>query len=98
MDAAKKLHRKNQPTSKLSAEQIVDDLPRLKLYVLGCVKQSPGLTVSELALRFEERDPRRIGRRLHELEDDGLVKRNGARECRVTGRQAFVWEPVGGGQ
>ena len=91
----KKLHRSSHPdTSRKAAEHIVKDLPKLHAYVLGAVLMNPGMTANELAQRYSERDPRRIGRRLIELERSGHVTRGPHEKiCRVTGRPATVWFP-----
>lgn len=91
----RKLAKRHDPeTSKQAARQIVTELGRLHEEVIGMLELYPGETVSELALRFELRDPRHIGRRLPELARLGRVRRGQARTCRVTGRAATTWLPT----
>lgn len=94
-DNAKQLSRAGHPsTSKEAAKAILDELPRLYAYVLGAVSINTGATASELAAAYHERDTRRIGRRLPELEAKGLIRRGNPRLCKITKRLATTWWPV----
>jgi len=62
---------------------------------LGCVVRWPGRTATELAKLVGDADPRRINRRLGELERKGVVHRGNARRCSHTGRAAATWWAVG---
>lgn len=55
------------------------------------VKQFPGLTSFELAMRTGI-DRYTLARRLPECETAGRVRKGEIRACRVTGRKAHVWE------
>jgi predicted transcriptional regulator len=78
-------------TSHLAADEIAQSLSRRQQTALAVVIRWPGRTVSELSELNDCRDPRTIGRRLPELERQGLVRREDARECRITGRLAHTW-------
>jgi len=93
---SKTMARKCHPST--SAEAAVYFAPKRRgsqLRALGFVSNNPGKTANELALIAEDRDSRKIGRRLPELEKEGLVTRGGPRECQVTGRNATIWFTVG---
>lgn len=79
-------------TSKLAAGDVAGDLPRLHREVLHLVQAHPRRTASELAAISEERDVRRVGRRLSELVDLGKLRRCAPRTCDITGRTAITWE------
>jgi hypothetical protein len=89
----KKLARKGHPeTSRQAAREVFARLPQLYEYVLAVVKLYPRSTASEMADREGQRDVRRIGRRLPELEKLGRVRRCGSRVCTITGKTATTWE------
>lgn len=93
--AARELARSAHPeTSKEAARHIVGKLPHLHELILERVRESPGLTASELAVKYAERDPRRIGRRLVELERRGLIYRSAVAICTVTDKRAAAWMPI----
>jgi hypothetical protein len=94
MTPAKHLARTDDPeTSKQAAEAIVDQLAALHTWTLQCVQERPGLTAMELAKHFCPLDPRKIGRRLPELEKAGKLRRE-TRACSITHRQASTWFAV----
>jgi predicted transcriptional regulator len=81
-------------TSHLAAKELVEDPEKLgKLYgeVLSLLRRNPDKTTNELAQLSGERDPRRIGRRLPELERHGFVIRSAIRRCAVTTKMATAW-------
>jgi len=81
---SKTMARKCHPST--SAEAAVYFAPKRRgsqLRALGFVSNNPGKTANK------------IGRRLPELEKEGLVTRGGPRECQVTGRNATIWFTVG---
>lgn len=90
------LARKEGPAeSKLGALDVAGRLGELQLFALEAVRRHPGSTASELAEAEGIGDPRRINRRLGELETLGLLTRGRGRPCRVTGRTAAPWYPTG---
>lgn len=91
---AHKLARTTDPaTSKLGAIDVAPRLAGLHATVLSMVERYPGHTSSELAKYCGVPDPRRINRRLPELEVAGQVVRCETRKCKVTGRVAATWRP-----
>lgn len=89
------LARRDHPvTSKLAAAQVSPDLGRLQAYVLACVQRWPDSTANELAAHTDQRDVRKIGRRLNELVKAKAAIVSGARPCRITGRVAQTWRSV----
>lgn len=85
------LFRTDDPVeSALGAAHIIDKISNLHSEVLEIVRQYPGRTASELAEVLSERDSRRIGRRLPELENKGLVFRT-VGVCTITNRPAARW-------
>lgn len=81
-------------TSKEAARQIESDLPRLHRRVLDLIREHPGRTANELAAIAQDRDVRRVGRRLSELEEMVMIRRCASRRCEITGHTAATWEPV----
>jgi len=91
-DAAKRLARRDDPaTSKDAADAIVDDLGRAQQYAYEAVARWPGRTANELSELARDRDSRRIGKRLPELEELGRIVRCEARKCSTSNRHAHVW-------
>jgi len=93
----KKSHRARSTdpiTSALAAEQIDDVVAELQAWAAACVRQTPGRTQRELGVLYCPTDPRRIGRRLAEIEKLGLVRRGDVRPCTISGRSAETWFPV----
>lgn len=89
------LARSSDPiTSHMGGASIERFLGGLQADALALVKHYPGRTASELAQVGGFPDPRRINRRLPELLREGLVIRGEARRCGVTGRMAYVWQPI----
>jgi hypothetical protein len=86
--------RSDPPESKQAAREIALHLPRLQGEVLKMVAWYPTRTVSELAEIYNERDPRKIGRRISELVAAGKVYKSDSRRCSVTGKTAGVWRTV----
>ena len=92
MDSAKKLARRGDPwTSKKSAEEIIDSLSALRKRAFDLIKANPGKIARELSDIANDRDERKIGRRLNELEELGLIRRGEERKCAVTGRYCATW-------
>jgi DNA-binding HxlR family transcriptional regulator len=92
------LARNNDPLpSHEAAEFVAPKLGMLQANVLALVKMRPAHTATELARMFSIGDPRRLNRRLPELERDGLVTRDeSGAPCGVTGRKAARWTAVAG--
>lgn len=61
--------------------------------VLAAVMAQPGLTSRELA-QAAGMDRYVVARRLPELEAAKIVRKGGARECRVSKRRAVTWWPA----
>lgn len=88
----KRLARKDDPdTSKEAATAILSELGSLHKWVLEVVSKYPGKTASELGQLEEQRDVRRIGRRLGELEEMKLIQRGDPRSCTITTRNCHTW-------
>lgn len=83
-------------TSKESAatlEGSEEALGELQRYALEMVRVHPGLTAQELADLDGGRDSRKIGRRLNELEEAGMVHSLGSKLDQTTNRKAMLWWP-----
>lgn len=76
------------------AEDAESRLSELRAAVLACVCRHPGATCNEMAAVEHVRDPRKIGRRLNELEKLGFIIRGEPRPCEITGRNAAPWLAV----
>lgn len=59
---------------------------------VAAVEKRPGLTALEIATRTRL-CRYMLGRRLPEVERDGLVRRGAERQCSVSKRSACVWYP-----
>jgi hypothetical protein len=95
--APNKLARASDPqTSQDAGAAILPRVAELQQWAAECVTASPGLTQRELGKRYCADDPRRIGRRLNECADLGLVCRGEARVCSISGRKAETWWPPTG--
>lgn len=81
-------------TSHLAAEKIRPHLAALHEWTVRCVTETPGATQGELGRKYCENDPRKIGRRLVEVERMGLLRRGDIRKCSISGRPAVTWWPV----
>lgn len=81
-------------TSHAAAEAIQAKLPELHRWTVQCVRETPGLTAGELGQRWCATDPRKIGRRLHECEEMGWLRRGPSRNCSKSGRSCETWWPV----
>lgn len=81
-------------SSHRAAESIRESLPALLELAAKCVAEMPGATRRELARRFCPDDPNRIGRRLDECAERGLIRRGPMRACEVSGREVQTWWPV----
>jgi predicted transcriptional regulator len=91
----KTLARTSDPsTSKQAAKEILANLPEARQHALDAVRQYPGFTSNELAQKAGDGDPRKINRRLAELERVGLVQRDPPRVCSISGRRAAIWYPT----
>ncbi len=91
------LYRKSDPyTSRLSAAEMRGSarLAALHRLVLDLVQQHPGCTANELARIAGASDPRRINRRLSELEKAGHVKSAGTKVDPITNRRGLRWWPT----
>jgi hypothetical protein len=94
-DSARKLARRHDPaTSKAGAVDAALSLAKLQRDALEIVKRHPGMTSTEMADAEGMFDPRKINRRLGELETLGLVDRCEPRPCKITGRLAATWKPA----
>lgn len=82
-------------TSKLAAVEAAESAAELQQWAADCVAESPGCTQRELGMRYCSTDPRKIGRRLNECDRRGMVRRGPKRACKVSGRQAETWWPIG---
>ena len=82
------------PPSHEGAEDVVRRLTKARQYAYEAILEHPGCTANELSEKVGDRDSRRIGRRLNELEKAGAVRRGLVRECKVTGRRGATWEPI----
>ena len=92
---AKFLVRHGHPdTSREAAETFAPKQRQSQMRALGYVSENPGSTANELAKVAGDRDIRKIGRRLPELERFGLVRRGEPRPCKVTNRNASTWYPA----
>lgn len=89
----KPLSRSTDPrTSHEGAYKTLGRQKRLQAEAYALVRANAGCTASELAAIAADRDPRRIGRRLVELERRGRIARGTPRKCRITGYRAGIWE------
>jgi len=92
---ARPMARADHPkTSHEAAQYMQDKLRATQLYALRMVRENPEKTANELSQIANERDNRKIGRRLPELAKMGLIIRMEPRPCQVTGRNATVWKAV----
>lgn len=88
------LARRGDPeTSKQAGREIIPAINALRAWAAECVRVAPGKTQRELGAEFCPDDPRRIGRRLNECEEIGLVRRGPARKCSISGKRAATWWP-----
>lgn len=78
-------------TSQDAATHAVKRLGEEQARALQSVRLHGGLTATELAGTVGDADPRRLNRRLGEIEALGQVIRLGPRTCAVTGRNAATW-------
>lgn len=94
-ERAASLARRSDPgESWAAAREMTSLLPGVQRWVMGCVNDHPGLTVPELARKVGIGDPRKLNRRLPELEAKGIVRREtGGDRCRISGRLAARWFP-----
>lgn len=93
----KELARRTDPeTSHQAAAAIAAAVPELCEWAAACVRESPGLTQRELGAKYCPDDLRKIGRRLGEAADRGLVRRGETRACSITGKKAQTWWPPEG--
>lgn len=92
MGDAHRLARASDPaTSKEAAREIMSQLPFQQAWALGIVDMYGPSTSSEISTRAGQGTNHRLSRRLPELERKGLIVRESARRCRVTGKKAAVW-------
>lgn len=88
------LARTTDPVTSHESVPDPETLAELHRWAAECVRLSPGRTQRELGAMYCPTDPRRIGRRLNEIEKMGTVKRGDKRLCRISGRPAQTWWPV----
>jgi DNA-binding MarR family transcriptional regulator len=91
---ARELARNTDPeTSHQAARRMVDSdqLGEAQLRALKVVYRNANATASELSKAAGDGDPRKINRRLNELEKAGWISRHAPRRCKVTGRNAHTW-------
>lgn len=94
--AARRLARAGGPVeSAEAAESVLEFLGKMQERVLELVVRRPGLTAEELSRAAGEVDPRRVNRRLPELERLGLVNRGDPRPG-SSGRRCATWWPTEG--
>lgn len=94
-DHAPPLARSTDPaTSHEAASRIVPHLQKLHRWTIECVTESPGQTQAELGRKYCPNDPRKIGRRLVEVERKGFIRRGESRRCSVSGHTAATWFPA----
>lgn len=89
------LARKEHPEeSKAAAAKAVKDgsVTKARALALNAVRLTPGLTCTELE-HTHQVEGRTFGRRLRELEERKLVRRD-KRKCRITGHTAATWWPA----
>jgi predicted ArsR family transcriptional regulator len=86
--------RSDPETSQMAARAVADRLPGMQAWALRIVDEFPRQTVNEMAAAIDLRDPRRIGRRLSELEKKGRIRCAGVRACSITGRPSQTYEVV----
>lgn len=82
-------------TSRLAAEEVVGSVALQVFVAVRCVMKSPGSTARELDKEYCPNGERQIGKRLDGAARDGLIKRGESRRCKVSGRLAQTWWPVG---
>lgn len=86
------LSRSEDPdTSKTAAVAISPYLKGERERAWNLLLNNQNSTASELAALAQDRDVRKVGRRLSELERLGFVIRNGVKNCRITGRECTMW-------
>ena len=91
---AHRLARQSDPdTSQQGAAYVALSLKDKQLRALNIIIQHPSKTASELDAINESQD-RQVGKRLHELERMGCIKRCEKRRCNITGRMAYTWRKV----
>lgn len=88
---ARKAH---PPESKAAAAKALKEgsVAKARANALAAVHMTPGLTATELE-HTHKVEGRTFGRRLRELETQGLVRRE-KRKCRITGHVCATWWPT----
>lgn len=83
-------------TSQRAASELVGSakLGQEQLAALCLVRAYPGKTANELARIAGYGDPRKVNRRLRELERVELVKDYGTTKDRVTNKECLRWWPI----
>ena len=76
-------------TSRMGAESVAASLTGFRLLFVQRLKELGQATANEFAAGNES-----IRKRARECERLGLIRECGARPCRVTGKQATVWEVI----
>ena len=95
------LAKKNDPATAKAAGIRIERLTAAGLqpmhnWIIGCLHERPGCTQRELGQLFSPDDPRRIGRRLAELERMNRARRGWTRRCSISGVTAETWWPADG--
>lgn len=90
--------REDPPSAHEGARAIASVLNKQQGWVLEQVRLHPGRTSLELAQRIGVGDPRRLNRRLPELERKGILCRERGAPCMVTGLRSFRWYPKEGAE
>lgn len=90
-----KLSRKADPvTSQVAAEETRVKLNELQRAFLQALHRLGRGTAMEVAASCEGHSTESIRKRAHELRNKGLIRVCDQRRCRVTGKQAQVYEEV----
>jgi predicted HTH transcriptional regulator len=97
LDWADKQTRLNDPeTSRIAAKKIAKNLTGLHLTFLRVLKELGKATANEVAEAASDNFARRntIRRRASDLVAQGKIRVVGTRACKISGRQASVYEVV----
>jgi len=82
-------------TSIKAYQEIIEDgvLGNGQIEVYKTLIEEPDLTDCEISNLLGYKDPNKIRPRRKELLDLGLIQSSGKRECSITGKTAYQWEP-----
>jgi len=81
-------------TSLLSYLSLAPELGERQLLVYRALQRVGPATDMEVAVYLGVRDPNMVRPRRKELYDRHLVRAVGKRECKITGRMAYIWSAV----